>query len=98
MSVRFSDQDGWAFDILHRMLRFKPSKPMALLSVVFGIGMITFALVNYFQDDEGEGRGFLIFWCFGVVAIVGLNLWAAFSKKGSMGTFISDDRADEEHR
>lgn len=79
-----------------RMLRYKPSKPVAVLGIVFGIGMLAFG-INAFWDAPGAGRAFLIFWCFGVVAITGLNTWAAFSKKGSLatiapfGTDVSDD-------
>ena len=67
-----------------RMMRYKPSKPVAVVSVFFGLGMLYFAISNF--RDAGGGRGFLVFWCLGVVAIVGLNVWAAFSKKGSIAT------------
>ena len=78
-----------------KMMRYKPSKPVAVVTVLFGIGMLYFAISSFPKD--GGGLGFLIFWCCGVVAIVGLNVWAAFSKKGSLatiapfGTDVSDD-------
>jgi hypothetical protein len=73
---------------------YKPSKPAALASVPFGIGMIVFALTAFWGEPGSEGAGgwFLAFWCVGVVAIVGFNLWAAFAKNGSVATFESDER------
>jgi hypothetical protein len=29
-----------------------------------------------------------VFWCLAVVAIIGLNVWAAFSKTGSIATIM----------
>jgi FtsH-binding integral membrane protein len=71
--------------------RYKPSKPAAVLGIVVGVGMLVFGLTQ-FGDAEG-GRGFLVFWCVGVVAVTVLNTWAAFSAKGSLGTWtrVPDD-------
>lgn len=71
--------------------RYKPSKPAAVLGIVVGIGMLVVGLTQ-FGDADG-GRGFLVFWCIAVVAITGLNTWAAFSKKGSLATYT---RVDDE--
>jgi hypothetical protein len=60
--------------------------------------MLYFGISN-FRDAEGGAQGFLVFWCLAVVAIVGLNVWAAFSKNGSLATFMpvgSDGEEDEE--
>ncbi|RBY90186.1 hypothetical protein DQ244_12000 [Blastococcus sp. TBT05-19] len=78
-----------------RTMRYKPSKPAAVLGIVVGIGMLGFGITG-FWDSEGGGKAFLVFWCFVVVAITALNTWAAFSKKGSLATFmpgefVSDD-------
>lgn len=77
-------------------MRYKPSKPAALLSVPFGIGMIVFAVSEFWGSKgmEGNGKWFLAFWVAGVIAIVGFNLWAAFSERGSLATFTSveDDK------
>jgi hypothetical protein len=67
--------------------RYKPSKPVGVLSVVFGIGMLAFGITSS-RDARGGELAFLIFWCCGVVAITGLNAWAAFSEKGSIATFM----------
>jgi hypothetical protein len=40
----------------------------------------------------------LIFWCAAVVAIVGVQVWAASSEKGSLGTFVSEDRDGDSAR
>ena len=66
--------------------RYKPSKPAAVLGIVMGIGMLVFGIVQ-FRDAEGGGRAFLVFWCVALVGITTLNTWAAFSEKGSLGTF-----------
>ena len=69
--------------------RYKPSKPAAVVGIVMGIGLLIFGITNF--GDSGEARGFLIFWCVMVVAVTGLHTWAAFSKKGSLATFVSTD-------
>ncbi|MCA0145492.1 hypothetical protein [Blastococcus sp. LR1] len=83
-----------------RTMRYKPSKPVAVLSIVMGVGLLVFGIAN-FWDAGGGGRAFLVFWCLMVVAVTGLQVWAAFSKNGSMGVlmpgaFVSGD--DEESR
>jgi hypothetical protein len=44
-------------------------------------------------DLDGGGAAFLALWCLAGVAIIGFNLWAAFSEKGSLATFtrVPDD-------
>ena len=59
---------------------------MGVLSVVFGVGMLAFG-ISSFRDARGDDLAFVIFWCC-VVAITGLNAWAAFSEKGSIATFM----------
>lgn len=77
------------------MYRYKPSKPAAVLGIIFGIAMIAFVVVR-FNDAEGGGLAFVIFWCLAVVAITGLNTWAAFSKDGSLATFMPFGQRDPE--
>ena len=67
--------------------RYKPSKPVAVLGIVFGAAMLVFGISMFGRSDDGGGRAFLIFWCIGVVAITAVNTWAAFSEKGSLATF-----------
>ena len=43
-------------------------------------------------DDEGLPADLV------VVGITALNTWAAFSEKGSLGTFVSDDDDAERDR
>ena len=63
-----------------------------------GLGMLWLAIGSV--GDGGGGRGFLVFWCLTVVAVVGLNVWAAFATKGSEATIVpfgpdvEDDDAD----
>ena len=76
--------------------RYKPSKPAAVLGIVVGVGMLGFGIAA-FHDAEGS-RLFLVFWCLVVVGITALNTWAAFSEKGSLGTFVSDEDDAERDR
>jgi hypothetical protein len=71
-------------------MRYKPSKPVAVLGIVVGIGMLGFG-ISQFGDAEGGGLAFLVFWCAMVVGITAVNTWAAFSETGSLGTFVSRD-------
>ncbi|MGY1605195.1 hypothetical protein [Geodermatophilus sp. SYSU D00815] len=77
--------------------RYRPSKPVAVLTAVVGAAMLVFGIVQLASADDGGGRAFLAVWCVGVVAIVSLNLWAAFSQKGSLATFtrVDDDRSSQ---
>ena len=87
-----------------KSLRYKPSKPAAVLGIVAGVGMLVFAIVG-FHDTDGPAFGFFVFWCVMVVAITALNTWAAFSKNGSLATFVpfgttvdeDDDDSPERH-
>jgi hypothetical protein len=71
-------------------MRYKPSKPVAVLGIVVGVGMLVFGITQ-FRNAEGGGLAFLVFWCAMVVAITTLNTWAAFSKNGSLATLVSRD-------
>jgi hypothetical protein len=74
--------------------RYKPSKPMAIFGAVFGAALLVFGLVQMLGSDlDGGGAAFLILWCTAGIAIIGFNLWAAFSEKGSLATFtrVPDD-------
>jgi hypothetical protein len=71
-------------------MRYKPSKPSAILTVVLGIGMIVFAATQ-FADATGGTLAFFVFWCVAAVAIIGFNVWAAFAKKGSVADIVTDD-------
>jgi hypothetical protein len=71
-------------------MRYKPSKPSAILTTVIGIGMIVFALTE-FADATGGTLAFFIFWCVAAVAIIGFNVWAAFATKGSVADIVTDD-------
>ena len=77
-----------------RRTKYKPSKPAAVLGIVVGIGMLAFGITQFSAAEEN--RLFLVFWCAVVVGITGLNTWAAFSEKGSLGTFVSDDDAERD--
>jgi hypothetical protein len=68
--------------------RYKPSKPVAVFGTVFGVAILVFGPVTMLKGDlGGGGAAFLALWCLAGVAIIGLNLWAAFSDKGSLATF-----------
>jgi hypothetical protein len=69
-------------------MRYKPSKPMAVLGIVVGLVMLGFGLSMFGDVDDDRGRIFIAFWCLLVVAVTGLNVWAAFSKKGSIATIM----------
>jgi hypothetical protein len=55
--------------------------------------MLVFGIVQFGSDHGGGSRAFLVLWCVVLVGIVSLNLWAAFSKRGSLATFtrVDDD-------
>jgi hypothetical protein len=57
----------------------KPSKPVAVLSAVVGVAMLVVALTSIRKSTP-----FLILWIAIIVAIVGFNLWSAFSSGGSL--------------
>ena len=62
------------------------------LHLSFGRGMLAFGITGL--GGAEENRIFLVFWCAVVVGITVLNKWAAFSEKGSLGTFVyRDDEA-----
>jgi hypothetical protein len=43
-------------------------------------------------NSEGGGGAFPVLWCLAGVVIIGVNLWAAFARNGSLATFERDDR------
>jgi hypothetical protein len=82
--------------------RYKPSRPVAVFGAVFGSALLVFGIVSMLNSEdglEGGGAAFLVLWCVAGVAIIGLNLWAAFSKKGSLATFVRepDEGAERTH-
>ncbi|MDX3190126.1 hypothetical protein PV458_17100 [Streptomyces sp. MN03-5084-2B] len=58
--------------------RVKPSKPVAVFGAIFGVAILVFGFVN-----SNKSGGFIWLWLIAGVAIVGFNLWAAFSKNGA---------------
>ncbi len=62
--------------------RIRPSKPIALMTIPFGIAMIVFAVVTMTGGKHHVNYGFLAIWIALVVCIVACNLWAAFSRRG----------------
>ncbi|MTD15008.1 hypothetical protein GIS00_13775 [Nakamurella sp. YIM 132087] len=70
--------------------RVKPSKPMAIFGVFFGIVMIVVALVTAFNSEKGV-NWFIWVWVALAAGITIFNLWAAFAKKGAVNTIESDD-------
>ncbi|MFC9250170.1 hypothetical protein [Amycolatopsis thailandensis] len=69
--------------------RVKPSKPVAIVGALIGIGMLVVVFVN----GIGRDNGFIWLWAAACVAIVGFNLWAAFSKNGA--TEVIERRSTE---
>lgn len=61
--------------------RIRPSKPVALGSIPVGIAMIVFAVISM-TGKHHTNYAFLAVWIVLVVAIIGYNLWAAFSRHG----------------
>jgi hypothetical protein len=52
----------------------RPSRPMAVVSAVFAVGMAVFGVLKF-----GAGNpAFLAFWLAALAAIAGAQLWAAF--------------------
>ncbi|NYJ08121.1 hypothetical protein [Petropleomorpha daqingensis] len=74
-------------------MRYKPSKPVAVFTAVVGAAMLVFGIVEFGSSGSGGGKAFLVVWCVFLVGMVSLNLWAAFSEKGSLATFtrVDDD-------
>jgi hypothetical protein len=68
--------------------RYKPSKPAAIFGALVGVGMLVFAITSFHH-----GSAFLVFWCAVVVGIIGFNLWAAFSPRGSLYEITGDGDA-----
>jgi hypothetical protein len=54
----------------------KPTRPMAVVSAVAGVGMAVFGVVKF----GGSNPVFVVFWLLALVLIVGGQLWAAFSR------------------
>ena len=60
--------------------RVRPSKPVAIFGAVVGIGIIVFGITHV----GGKAGGFIYLWVAVGLGIVAFNLWAAFSKNGSV--------------
>jgi hypothetical protein len=56
----------------------KPSKPAAVLSLVIGIGLLVVGLTSFHKLGP-----FVVVWALALLGIIGFNLWAAFSSRGS---------------
>jgi hypothetical protein len=81
--------------------RYKPSKPVAVLGAVFGAAILVFGIVGMLNSEkglDGGGAAFLALWCVAGLAIIGLNLWAAFAESGSLATFSRVPEDDEDRR
>jgi hypothetical protein len=77
--------------------RYKPSKPVAIMGAVFGAAILVFGLVSMVDSGlDGGGTAFLVLWCVAGVAIISLNLWAAFSRNGSLATFTRAPEGNDE--
>ena len=77
--------------------RYRPSKPVAVLGAVFGAAFVVFGMVRMLDGgaaEDGGGVAFLVLWCVAGVAIIGLNLRAAFSTRGAPGSLVRDEDAD----
>ena len=59
--------------------RVRPSKPVAIFGALVGVAMLVFGITSIHHST-----GFFIIWCVVVVGIIGFNLWAAFSPRGSV--------------
>jgi hypothetical protein len=77
--------------------------PVAVVSELIGVGMLVFGIAG-FRGADGSGQAFLVFWCLALVAIIGLNLWAASSTRGSIATIapfgaeVEDDEDADRRR
>lgn len=76
--------------------RYRPRRPAAILTAVLGTAVLVFGLVRMLDGGaarDGGGQVFLVLWCAVGLGIVGVNLRAAFSPKGSLpaSTRVPDD-------
>ena len=69
--------------------RVQPAKPVAVMGAIFGLAILIFGIVSV--SRSGHGGGFIWIWVIAGLAIISFNLWAAFSKRGSVQTITSDD-------
>jgi hypothetical protein len=70
--------------------RYTPSRPVAAMGVVVGTAIMVVGLVRMLDGGaarDGGGLAFLVLWCVAGPAIIGVNLWAAFSRNGSLPSF-----------
>ena len=73
------------------------------MGAVFGAAILVFGLVRMLDGGaarDGGGLAFLVLWCLAGLAIIGMNLWAAFARNGSLATFsrVPDDDEDDPAR
>ena len=71
--------------------RFKPSKPTALFSTLVAAVILALGISSMHRFTP-----FAVIWVIVLVGIVLLNLWAAFSPRGSMGSLYTVERADRD--
>ncbi|WP_414939931.1 hypothetical protein [Amycolatopsis sp. cmx-11-51] len=57
----------------------KPSKPVAIFGAIFGAAILLFGIFS----GIARNNGFIWLWVAAGIAIIGFNLWAAFSKRGA---------------
>ena len=65
--------------------RFRPSKPQAIFSAIAGVAILVLGITSV------KAGAFLVVWCAIGVGVIGMNLWAAFGRNGSLYTAESDD-------
>ena len=75
--------------------RVRPPKPVAILGAVVGVAVVGFGVVNV--GNKPGSHGFIFLWAAIGLAIVGFNLWAAFSPRGA-SSIITTDGDDPPHR
>jgi hypothetical protein len=70
------------------MARIRPSKPVAAFGAVFGLAILIWggAAVG------GSAGGFLWIWVAAGLAIIAVNLWVAFGRRGAVQVIENDDR------
>jgi hypothetical protein len=68
--------------------RVRQSKPAAVIGAVIGVIVIVAGIIG--STKSGHTNSLWIFIVVGI-AVIGLGLWSAFSKHGSLQTIESDD-------
>jgi hypothetical protein len=78
--------------------RYRPSRRLAITVAVLGAAIMTFGIARMVDGGaarEGGGVTFLVLWCVAGVAVIGVNLRAAFARNGSPATVtrVPDDES-----